>query len=112
MLPNEDNNILTTVMETGHSVVLTDAGKQVLNAFKESEEKANNLNKKIITVTPEEFLSMTSSCANKSKNILRQINGRLVPRNVKRIVMKKNKLIPVSTVNNVGCVAAETRGLS
>jgi hypothetical protein len=23
MLPNEDNNILTTVMETGHSVVLT-----------------------------------------------------------------------------------------
>ncbi|XP_044262912.1 GA-binding protein subunit beta-1 [Tribolium madens] len=101
MLPNDDSNILTTVMETGHSVVLTDAGKQVLNAFKESEQKANSINKKIITVTPQEFLSMTSSCRNKSKNILKQINGRLVPKNVKRIVMKKNKVIPVSTVNNI-----------
>jgi hypothetical protein len=103
MLPNEDNNILTTVMETGHSVVLTDVGKQVLNALKESDQKVNSqVNKKIITVTPEEFLSMTANCGtNKAKNILKQINGRLVPKNMKRIVMKKNKLIPVSTVNNV-----------
>ncbi|EEZ97725.1 GA-binding protein subunit beta-1 isoform X2 [Tribolium castaneum] len=101
MLPNDDSNILTTVMETGHSVVLTDAGKQVLNAIKESEQKANAINKKIITVTPQEFLSMASNCKNKSKNIIKQINGRLVPKNVKRIVMKKNKLIPVSTVNNM-----------
>lgn len=101
MLPNDDNNILSTVMESGHSVVLTDAGKQLLNAFKESEKITNSVNKKIITVTPEEFLTMTSNCTNKSKNILKQINGRLVPKNLKRIVMKKNKLIPVSTVNNV-----------
>jgi GA-binding protein transcription factor beta len=107
MLPNEDNNILTTVMETGHSVVLTDVGKQVLNALKESDQKVNSqVNKKIITVTPEEFLSMTANCGtNKAKNILKQINGRLVPKNMKRIVMKKNKLIPVSTVNNVYKIA-------
>ncbi|RZC31795.1 GA-binding protein subunit beta-1 [Asbolus verrucosus] len=112
MLPNDDNNILTTVMETGHSVVLTDVGKQVLNSLKESEQKANStMNKKIITVTPEEFLSMTANCGtNKAKNIIKQINGRLVPKNMKRIVMKKNKLIPVSTVNNVYKIANNSSG--
>jgi hypothetical protein len=79
----------------------------VLNALKESDQKVNSqVNKKIITVTPEEFLSMTANCGtNKAKNILKQINGRLVPKNMKRIVMKKNKLIPVSTVNNVYKIA-------
>lgn len=45
MLPNEENNILSSVMESGHSVVLTDVGKEVLNSVKQSEQQQLQLQK-------------------------------------------------------------------
>lgn len=71
----------------------------MLNSVKESEQIPQ---KNIITVTPEEFLAMASNC-NMKTNILKQLNGgkNVLGRNFKRIVMKKNKIIPVSNLNNV-----------
>lgn len=61
--------------------------------------------KKIITITPEEFLAMTTNGTLTSNNILRQVNGKLmqvpVKPTLKRIVMKKNKIIPISPSVNV-----------
>lgn len=96
MLPHEDNNILTTVMKTGHSVVLTDVGKEVLKSVKEAEKT-----EKIITMTPEEFASMTANGTIKSKHVFQQINGKLVPKTMKRVIVKKNKLVPIADVNKV-----------
>lgn len=83
MLPNEDNNILTTVMESGHSVVLTDVGKEVLDSVKQSEEDS----KKIVTMSEEEFLAMTSQ--NSKNNLLKQV--KVIPtKTIKRIVVNKS----------------------
>ncbi|KAJ8965623.1 hypothetical protein NQ314_004015 [Rhamnusium bicolor] len=96
---NEDSNILNTVMESGHSVVLTDVGKEVLNSVKRSEQQLQ-MNKKIVTVTTEEFLAMANGSINNNKNILRQL--KVLPKSqVKRIVMKKNKVIPVTSVTSI-----------
>ncbi|XP_072378872.1 uncharacterized protein Atac3 isoform X1 [Diabrotica undecimpunctata] len=95
---NDDGNILNSVMESGHSVVLTEVGKEVLNSVKQSEMKKQppvlHLEKKIVTVTPEQFLSM----ANNSKMSGLQ-NLKVIPTRgpYKRVMMKKNKLIPIST---------------
>ncbi|CAG9822554.1 unnamed protein product [Phaedon cochleariae] len=108
MLQNKEcdnNNILNSVMESGHSVVLTDVGKEVLNSVKQSEQtfvhqqsqpleqpSTIRMEKKIVTLTPEQFLAITQS-----RNDLRQwkipAKGQL-----KRVVMKKNKTIPIPTV--------------
>lgn len=52
--------------------------------------------KEVITLTPEEYLTNFSQ-----SNVLRQINGKLVdvPRQIKRIVMKKNKIFPIPHVS-------------
>lgn len=65
--------------------------------------------KKIITITPEEFLAMANGAnRNTNKNfIFKQLTGKLMPtvqtptKTVKRIVMKKNKIIPISPSVNV-----------
>ncbi|KAL3270402.1 hypothetical protein HHI36_024361 [Cryptolaemus montrouzieri] len=108
MLPNDDdNNILSTVMESGHSVVLTDVGKQVLDSVKASEEASDitkNLGKSnYITLTADEFLSLAANTSiNKNQaQIFRQVNGKFVPKIIKRIVMKKNKLQTISPVPNI-----------
>lgn len=111
MLPNDESNILSSVMESGHSVVLTEVGKEVLNTMKllDSEIIPKQVQKKherrkIITVTPEEFLEMTANCSAIQNNSLKQINGKTVQTvkpTVKRIVMKKNKTSPISNSTNV-----------
>ncbi|KAI4460174.1 ankyrin repeat protein [Holotrichia oblita] len=123
MLPADDSNILSTVMESGHSVVLTEAGKQVLNSIKQSDNvnlipkniqkpqppKENTVStvnmKKIITVTPEEFLAMTTN-GGFSNNIGKPVNKFItIPKNnVKRIVMKKNKTTPITATINMAKV--------
>nr|XP_023012760.1 GA-binding protein subunit beta-1-like [Leptinotarsa decemlineata]XP_023012761.1 GA-binding protein subunit beta-1-like [Leptinotarsa decemlineata] len=101
---NDDSNILHSVMENGHSVVLTDIGKEVLNSVKQSEQQQKQkqqkqqqppvlkMNKKVVTITPEQFLAMTNN-----KNIFNQL--KVVPSRgpIKRVVMRKNKLIPISS---------------
>lgn len=50
--------------------------------------------KKIITVTPQEFMAMTLN----QGDVLKQINGKLLNTakpTVKRIAIKKNKIVPV-----------------
>lgn len=112
MLPNDENNILSSVMESGHSVVLTEVGKEVLNTMKMLEPDSiipkhvqkKYERRKVITVTPEEFLEMTTNCSATHNNSLKQINGKTVQTvkpTVKRIVMKKNKTSPISNSTNV-----------
>lgn len=114
MLPSEDDsNILSSILETGHSVVLTEVGKEVLNstkpftttttmnADKRITPKIRTIPikpKKVITVTPQEFLAMTLN----QGGILKQVNGKLVTNksNTRRIVMQKNKVGPILTNAN------------
>lgn len=66
--------------------------------------------KKVITITQGEYLAMANG-NNKNlnqNNVLRQITGKLMHSkqsqskgNVKRIVMKKNKIIPISSTMHV-----------
>ncbi|XP_065170782.1 GA-binding protein subunit beta-1 isoform X2 [Atheta coriaria] len=127
MIPDDDSNILSSVMETGHSVVLTEAGKQALNSIKAEKtspigitpittvSKSTLVNqpsfkkKKIITVTADQFLAMTTN----NSNSLRIVNGKLVqnkPMPVKRIV-PKNKVINQNirpAVNNAMTIKSDT----
>ncbi|KAG5891580.1 hypothetical protein JTB14_022245 [Gonioctena quinquepunctata] len=103
MLQNDENdeaNILNSVMESGHSVVLTDVGKEVLNSLKQSEvqqhEPILQMDKKIVTVTPEQFLAMTNN-----KNFVKQLKVLPSRGQLKRVVMRKNKVIPISTVTSI-----------
>ncbi|XP_028152359.2 GA-binding protein subunit beta-1-like isoform X2 [Diabrotica virgifera virgifera] len=108
---NDDGNILNSVMESGHSVVLTEVGKEVLNSVKQSEMKKQSpvlqLEKKIVTVTPEQFLSM----ANNTK-IGGLQNLKVIPTGgpFKRVMMKKNKLIPINTSTISGGMIQITNG--
>ncbi|KAF5276857.1 hypothetical protein FQA39_LY06408 [Lamprigera yunnana] len=119
MLPaDDDNNILSSILETGHSVVLTEVGKQVLNStkpfqstpatfpntFKKNVPKIRavpilNNAKKIITITPEEFLAMAMNQA----DVIKPSNGKIVSTDskpIRRIVMKKNKVVPITSMND------------
>ncbi|XP_066248662.1 GA-binding protein subunit beta-1-like isoform X2 [Euwallacea similis] len=95
MLPidSDESNILNAVMESGHSVVLTDVGKEVLKTVKQQEEKVipkPNPPKRTITVTLDQFLALTKGnfIQNVLPNNLKVISGRP---NIRRVVMKKNK---------------------
>ncbi|CAH1114418.1 unnamed protein product [Psylliodes chrysocephalus] len=94
---NDDGNILNTVMESGHSVVLTDVGKEVLNSVKQSEQRKQSqtlhMDKKFLTVTPEQFLAMTNNHSSKNIRQMKVIPSRGT---FKRVVMKKNKIIPIA----------------
>ncbi|XP_056630096.1 GA-binding protein subunit beta-1 [Diorhabda sublineata] len=93
---NDDGHILNTVMESGHSVVLTDVGKEVLNSVKQNEQKKKSqivhMDKKIVSVTPEQFLAMTQN----SNKTFKQLKVIPTKGTFKRVVMKKNKLIPIT----------------
>lgn len=66
-------------------------GKEVLNSVKESEQQQQK-EKKIFTITPEGFLKVTD------EPLPKPINR---PIKLKRIMMKKNKCTPLTTVMNV-----------
>nr|CAI5846857.1 unnamed protein product [Callosobruchus analis] len=91
---SEETNILNTAIDNGHSVVLTEAGKEVLNSFKQSDQQQQqqqsplHMEKKIVAVTPEEFLAMANGTL--SKNVIRV---KTIPAKgqFKRIIMKKTK---------------------
>ncbi|CAH0553271.1 unnamed protein product [Brassicogethes aeneus] len=98
MLPHDDNTILSTVMESGHSVVLTDIGKEVLDSVKQSEEAVTE-NKKIITITAEEFLAMTNGTYGKTS--IRPFKLVNCKKTGKKIMVKRNKILPISNVSQV-----------
>lgn len=97
MLPAEDQNILSSAVESGHSVVLTDVGKEVLNSVKISEEQDQNETRKYLTITPEELFALTST---DEVSQLKQVsNGKTSPSvkpSIKRVVMKKNRINPMN----------------
>ncbi|VEN55840.1 unnamed protein product [Callosobruchus maculatus] len=100
---SEETNILNAAIDNGHSVVLTEAGKEVLNSFKQSDQQQQqqpplHMEKKIVAVTPEEFLAMTNGTLN--KNVIRV---KTIPAKgqFKRIVMKKTKAgTPINVTTN------------
>lgn len=67
--------------------------------------------KKIITLTQEEFLAMangTNKTSSDNNLVIKQLTGKLISTNqtqqktpIKRIVMKNNKIIPISPTVNV-----------
>ncbi|XP_018321808.1 GA-binding protein subunit beta-1 [Agrilus planipennis] len=121
MLPPDDSNIFTSVMDTGHQVVLTDIGKEMLNSTKpvakikpEAVKIATKVHQKLksnsrsalktkevlLSVTPEEFLAMTTNL-NAPMELKKVENFNCVSKpTTKRIVMKKSKVIPVVVNNN------------
>lgn len=109
LLPNDDdNNILTTVMESGHSVVLTEVGKQILDSVKAEEESNQNITrnlvnldrKRYITLNPENVVTLAPQTETERKEKKSQVANKEY-RTIKRIVMKKNKLQPVSLTPNI-----------
>ncbi|KAF7282580.1 hypothetical protein GWI33_002302 [Rhynchophorus ferrugineus] len=108
MLPNDpdETNILNSVMESGHQVVLTEVGKEVLNTIKQQEQAKPVMKNKIITVTPQQFLQMTSGNVIKSGNVLEKMKVLPTKPITKRVVMKKNRPTPFGNVikvqSNVG----------
>nr|CAH7721935.1 unnamed protein product [Callosobruchus chinensis] len=106
---SEETNILNTAMDNGHSVVLTEAGKEVLNSFRQSEQQQSPLHmeKKIVSLTPEEFLAMTNGTM--SKNLIRV---KTIPAKgqFKRIVMKKTKAgSPINISNGFKKIVSKQR---
>ncbi|XP_030758903.1 GA-binding protein subunit beta-1-like isoform X2 [Sitophilus oryzae] len=104
MLPNdsEETNLLNTVMESGHQVVLTDAGKEVLNSIKEEEqEKIAVKSQKIITVTPEQLIQMTNGNIFEKAHVFNKLKVAPAKQAPKRIVMKKNRPMPFGNVIKV-----------
>lgn len=67
-------------------------GKEVLNSVKASEQQQQMKHKKIFTITPEGFLKVFNEPVQKSID---------KPIKVKRIMMKKNKCTPLTTVVNI-----------
>ncbi|CAG9859559.1 unnamed protein product [Phyllotreta striolata] len=96
MLQNDDGNIMNSVMESGHSVVLTDIGKEVLNSVKQSEQKKQTLQmeKKFVSVTPEQFLAMTGKNGVKSIRPLKVVPSKVA---FKRVVMKRNNVSSIAS---------------
>ncbi|KAH1020258.1 hypothetical protein HUJ04_009956 [Dendroctonus ponderosae] len=110
MLPNdteEESSILNAVMESGHSVVLTDVGKEVLNTVKQQEEKRTQPKpkpKKIITVSPEQFLSLTNGQLIRNTNIQEPYKVIPLKSGVRRIYMKKSRPTPFGNMIKLQCV--------
>lgn len=61
--------------------------------MKESEQRQHTAQKekKILTVTPEEFLAMANDSLNKS----------IKPVKIRRVVMRKNKYTPITSTQTV-----------
>lgn len=115
MLPSEDHNILSSAVESGHAVVLTEVGKEVLNSLKAAEEAdlpkmqfrepAQSPPKKFVTISPEEFFALTGSNAANQLSVTRHANNGATTQNLKqplkRGVMKKSKVKPITSSNQV-----------
>lgn len=102
MLPNdnEESNLLNTVVASGHSVVLTEVGKEMLKSLNE-QAKTDPIvpqpkRKKIITLSPEEFLSLTQGRATLSGTNVKVVT---VKPDVRRIATKRGKATPFA--NNI-----------
>lgn len=116
MLPSEEHNILSSAVESGHSVVLTEVGKEVLNSLKAAEARSlpkihpkppqQNESKKYVTITPEDFFALTGSGGvgrvNAAKHLNKEKATQNVKQTIKRVVMKKNKTSPIPQGSNVG----------
>lgn len=71
---------------------MLDVGKEVLNSVKASEQQQHLKQKKIFTITPEGFLKVSNEPVQKPID---------KPIKIKRIVMKKNKCTPLTTMVNI-----------
>lgn len=115
MLPSEEQNILSSAVESGHAVVLTEVGKQVLNSLKAAEttdlpkmqftEATDSDAKKFVTITSEEFFALTGSNAANQLSVTKHVNNSNLIQNVKclgkRAVMKKSKVKTLLQNSNV-----------
>lgn len=97
MLPNDndESDLLNTVVASGHSVVLTEVGKEMLKSLNE-QAKTDPIvpqpkRKKIITLLPEQFLSLTEGCATLSGANVKVVT---VKPNATRIARKRDKATP------------------
>lgn len=111
MLPSEEHNILSSAVESGHAVVLTEVGKEVLNSLKAAEasdlpkmqfrEPVQGESKKYVTISPEEFFALTGSNAANQLSVTRHANNGAIKQSVRRGVMKKNKVKLIPQSNHV-----------
>ncbi|CAG9768875.1 unnamed protein product [Ceutorhynchus assimilis] len=91
---NEENNILSAAMESGHSFVLTEVGKQVFKTVKQKQEHAPiDRTNKIITVTPEQFLALSNGNLRKKNTQPRQLNFNRQPG-----ILRKTRVTPFSNM--------------
>lgn len=102
MLPNDndESNLLNTVVASGHSVVLTEVGKEMLKSLHE-QAKTDPIvpqpkRKKIITLSPQQFLALTEGRATLSGANVKVVT---VKPNAPRIAIKKDKATPFA--NNI-----------
>lgn len=96
-LPADNSTVVASAVENGHSLVLTEVGKQVLNSTKPNnhniirtiqkpEQKIQR--RKVFTLTSEQLLAMTNAQNNKLPIIVNGFDK------AKRFVVKKKLLSP------------------
>lgn len=103
MLPSEEQNILSSAVESGHAVVLTEVGKQILNSVKASDSadlpkaqfSKERDSKKIVTLTADEFFALSGSAADSHLNVSKYNtnsgkSAQNLKHDVKRAVIKRN----------------------
>lgn len=102
MLPNDndESNLLNTVVASGHSVVLTEVGKEMLKSLNE-QAKTDPIvpqpkRKKTITLSPQQFLALTEGRATLSGANVKVVT---VKPDAPRIAIKKDKATPFA--NNI-----------
>lgn len=102
MLPNDndESNLLNTVVASGHSVVLTEVGKEMLKSLNE-QAKTDTIvpqpkRKKTITLSPQQFLALTEGRATLSGANVKVVT---VKPDAPRIAVKKDKATPFA--NNI-----------
>ncbi|GLV44130.1 Ada2a-containing complex component 3 [Carabus blaptoides fortunei] len=103
-LPADNSSVVASAVENGHSLVLTEVGKQVLNSTKplvkmpvQKTHITKIKGRKVITVTADQLLAMATS----STNVFRKVPINSTDKPIKRIVMNKNKIILSGTPNMI-----------
>lgn len=110
-LPADNSTVVASAVENGHSLVLTEVGKQVLNSTKPNnhniirtiqkpEQKIQR--RKVFTLTSEQLLAMTNAQNNKLPIIVNGFDK------AKRFVVKKKLLspAPANITHNVSYLIA------
>lgn len=95
-LPADNSTVVASAVENGHSLVLTEVGKQVLNSTKPTNNIIRTIQKpeqkiqrrKVFTLTSEQLLAMTSAQNNKLPIIVNGFDK------AKRFVVNKKLLLP------------------